>query len=195
LRIIAPADTIIISSKTPKEVILKWGIECAKCGHCCRFGSGYLLDEDIREISKRLGISEDDFKRNYAEEKKRFNTTVFQLKTIKPNARKNYGQCIFFDEGRQCLIHEAKPLYCRITNCKPHCPDVIQWFDLNYTVRRDDPESIRQWNSFLRFKEPIPGGRIEDLVPDSELRVKILGYEIFGEEDLAKFREERANKK
>jgi len=48
----------------------------------------------------------------------------------------------------------------------------------------EDPESIRQWNELIKFREPITGAMLEELVPDPELRLKILTYEIFSGREL-----------
>jgi len=174
----------IISTKTPKEIMIEIGKECQSCGHCCRFGAGYVIDEDIPRIAKHLGIAEDDFIKTYLVEQKRLNSKAYKLKTVKTNSRKRYGRCMFFDEERKCLIHDVKPLYCRIATCADKKGEALQWFDLNMLLNLEDPESIRQWNELLKTLEPITGAMLEEIVPDPELRLKILTYEIFSEKEL-----------
>ena len=42
--------------------VLKIGKECQKCGHCCKFGTGFLAGTDAKKIAKALGIKEDELK-------------------------------------------------------------------------------------------------------------------------------------
>ena len=185
----------IISTKTPREIILELGKECKSCGHCCRFGAGYVIDEDIPRIAKHLGITEDDFKKTYLTELKRLNSRIYKFKTIKRGASKAYGACVFFDEERKCLIHSVKPFYCRIATCSDKKGEALQWFDLNVLLNFDDPESIRQWNELIKSGEPITGAKLEELIPDPELRKKILSYEIFSEDDLKTERQKKKAKR
>jgi Fe-S-cluster containining protein len=185
----------IISTKTPREIMVELGKECRSCGHCCRFGAGYVIDEDIPRIAKHLGITEDDFRKTYLTELKRLNSKVYRLRTIKRGMRKTYGACVFFDEERKCLIHSVKPFYCTIATCGDGKGEALQWFDLNALLNFNDPESIRQWNEFIKSREPITGAKLEDLIPDPELRRKILSYEIFGEDELKSEQEKKKAKR
>ena len=62
--------------------------------------------------------------------------------------------------------------------CKDYGPDLIQWFRLNFILNPHDPEAIRQYSTFLRFNNTIPGGKLEDFVKDKEILNKILNYTI-----------------
>ena len=53
---------------------------------------------------------------------------------------------------------------------------------MNHVVDKDDPEAIRQWAQFLKNNDPIPGGHLEERVPDKEKLRKIMNYEIYKEE-------------
>jgi len=167
---------MLISKKTPKEIVLKLGKECKKCGNCCKYTSGFLVDDDILKIARFLRTTTDELKEKYLEEHEKFNTKILRPKLIK--GTRPYGKCIFYNEQVGCTIHEVKPLHCKIGNCNTYGDDLNQWFMLNYFVNPDDPESIRQWKIFLTQNKPIPGGSLNELVPDENKLKKILNYEI-----------------
>ena len=48
----------------------------------------------------------------------------------------------------------------------------------NYFVNKDDPESIRQWNQYLKTQPTIEGGKLKDLVKNKKRLNKILNYDI-----------------
>ena len=52
----------------------------------------------------------------------------------------------------------------------------LLWFDLNYFMDAEDPQSIREWAIRLNLKPTIPGGNLHELVPDQEKLKKILHY-------------------
>ncbi len=89
---------------------------------------------------------------------------------------KPYGPCVFFDDG--CKIHTVKPLECRIGNCSEYGEELSIWFMLNYQVNVSDPESVRQYAIYLKTRPTIPGGKLEELVPDKEKLGKILDFRI-----------------
>ncbi len=167
---------MLISKKTPKETVLKLGKECKMCGNCCKYTSGFLVDDDITRIARFLRMTTDELKKKYLEEHERFNTKLLRPKLIK--GTKPYGKCIFYNEQVGCTIHEVKPLHCKIGNCNTYGDDLNQWFMLNYLVNPDDPDSIRQWKIFLTQNKSIPGGSLKELVPDEEKLKKILNYNI-----------------
>ncbi len=174
---------MIISKKTPKQVVLKLGQECGEgCNnqsHCCKHGTGFLAEDDAQKISKHLGITEQELKDRFLQEKMMFNTPALKPKT--PKTHKPYGPCIFLDEKNGCTIHEVKPLQCKISSCKDYGYDLLHWFYLNYLVNPNDPKSVREYAEFIKFNEPIPGGRLEELVPDKQRLSKIMSYELFKE--------------
>ncbi|MBI2129902.1 YkgJ family cysteine cluster protein [Candidatus Woesearchaeota archaeon] len=165
---------MVIKRETKTAEILELGkIECGDCDHCCRFGGGYLLPEEIKELSKKLKLSEEEFKKKYLEETEKFNTKLFRFRSIK--IKNNYGPCIFL-ENKKCAIHEFKPLYCRIGTCSKDGEEIVKWFDLNFCVNANDPESIRQYASFLKSNNAVEGGELKDLVKNEEKLKKILSY-------------------
>lgn len=165
-----------ISIKTPLKDILKLAGDCQKCGHCCKYSSGYLVEDDAKKIAKFLEISEKELKEKFLEEGEKYNTKLFRPKLIKKN--KPYGECVFHDEKQGCTIHEVKPLHCEVGNCEEHGEAIHLWFTLNYFVNKTDPESIRQWAAYLKTHHTITGGQLEDLIPDKKLLNKILNFGI-----------------
>ena len=171
-------DFINITRFTPQEQILELGKNCDKSGHCCSFGGGYVLEDDIPKMAEHLGINEDEFKEKYLDEHEKFNTKCYKLKHDKKDG-KPFGPCVFLDENKLCSIHDVKPLHCRVGNCcRMNGEQLSIWFALNHFVDENDPESIRQWATYLKSHPTIPGGELHELVPDKEKLKKILNFEI-----------------
>ncbi len=163
-----------ITRKTPLKEILKLGEDCKKCGHCCKFDSGFLIKEDIQKISKFLNISEEQLKKKYLKEVEKFNTKLFKPKLTK----KPFGRCIFL-HNNLCKIHPVKPLLCKLGTCSEHGENIAIWFTSNYFVNEYDPESIRQWKTYLDSGgKTIPGGKLNELIKDKKILKKILNYEV-----------------
>ena len=164
-----------ITKNTPISEILKLGHDCKQCGHCCSHGSGFLIGEDKKNISKFLRITEEELIKKYLEEKELFNTKLSRPKLKTSN--KPYGECVFLDD-KKCKIHKVKPLQCRVGNCNEHGERLSKWFMLNYLVNKDDPESIRQYAAYLSpGGKTIQGGKLEEIIPDKEKLKKILSFE------------------
>ncbi len=173
-------ETINLSKSTPlKEVLgLSHQCNCDACANGCRYGSGFLADEDIPKIAKHLGITEEVLKKEFLEEVEKFNTKKLRPKILRKS--KQYGKCIFFDEKLKCKIHEAKPLECRISmGCKEYGEQLSLWFMLNHFVNENDAESVRQYAAYLKSGgKTLPGAELESLVPDKEKLRKILSFDI-----------------
>ncbi len=166
---------IRITKDTPLRTLKEAGKDCRMCGSCCTRGAGFLIPDDLPRIARLLQISEKEMKEKYLDEIEMFHTKAFKPKTLKKN--KPYGNCIFHDKEKQCTIHVAKPFQCIITNCGELAEQAIQWLYLNYFVNPDDPESVRQWASFLKHKEwVIEGGNLHELVTDRKRLKQILNY-------------------
>lgn len=164
-----------ITQKTPLSEVLKLGKDCKKCGHCCTNGSGFLIGNDIKNISGFLGMTEREVKEKYLEEKELFNSKLLRPK-LKAKG-KPYGECVFL-ENKKCKINRVKPLQCKVGNCNEYGEQLGIWFMLNYLVDKDDPESIRQYAAYLKSGgKTIEGGKIEDLVQDKDKLRKILNFE------------------
>jgi Fe-S-cluster containining protein len=167
----------MITKNTPLKQVLDIGKECKRCGHCCQYGSGFLAGDDLKNISKFLGIKQEELKEKYLEEIEQFNTKRVRPKLIKKD--KAYGVCVFFDNELGCKIQTVKPLQCRTGNCSTQGEELSIWFTLNYFVNKNDPESIRQFNAYLKSGGKIlPEGSLKDFVPDEKQLKKILSYEV-----------------
>jgi len=164
----------MITKGTSRKEILKLASDCKKCGHCCSYSSGIFLDEDIRRISKHLGMNEDDFREKCLEEVEMFGTLVHKAKLSK--GTKPFGPCSFLKK-RECSIHEVKPLNCLLgSGCHEHGEDMAIWFMLNFLVDPANPESVRQYAQYLKTHRTIRGGKLDELVPDRERLSKMLDY-------------------
>jgi len=167
----------MIKKDTPLKKVLEIGKECERCGHCCNYGSGFLVKEDIKKIAVFLKLNEEELKESCLEEVEKFNTKLFRPHIIKNG--KQYGTCIFFNSEDGCRIQEVKPLQCRIGNCGPYGEALSVWFMLNYFINKNDPESIRQFATYLKSRgKTLPGGTLNDIVPDKKKLKKILSYKI-----------------
>lgn len=173
-------DSIIISKSAPENVAINLGGEC-KCKHCtngCKFGSGIFKKDEEKKLAKHLNISEKELFENYLEEVDLFNTKLFKPKVIKKD--KPYGKCIFFDEETElCQVYPVRPLLCKVATGHEHGEHMYSWFMLNHLVNTEDPESIRQYATYLKFKKTIHGGKLHELIKDKDKLKKILSYEIF----------------
>ncbi len=160
-----------------KEILNLATIKCEKCTHCCEYGSGIVLSEEIKEIAKKHGTTEEEFKIKYLEPHIKFNTKHYRFKTIKKN-NMPYGKCIFLKDNG-CKIHDIKPLHCRVGTCNEHGEDINIWFAINHFVNKYDPESIRQWNTYIKLgNKTIAQSELKDLVSDEEKLKEILDYKI-----------------
>ena len=112
------------------------------------------------------------------EEVEKFNTKLFRPKLLRSGG-KPHGKCTFLIKNG-CSVHVARPTMCKIGNCSEHGEELQLWFTLNHFVNPKDPESIRQFASYLESGgKTLPGGTLEELVPDKNKLRKILSYEIF----------------
>jgi Fe-S-cluster containining protein len=163
-----------------KEILaLAAPCRCNSCNHGCKFGSGALAGDDTKHISKFLGISEEELKENFLEEKELLNRKILKPKLLRGRG-KVHGQCVFYSGEKGCSIHEAKPLECKTSiQCKDYGEDLSVWFMVNHILDVNDPESIRQYAQYIKAGgKIIPGAELENLVPDGERLRKILNYEI-----------------
>lgn len=191
-RVIKKNYTAEIKTSTPLKEILKLAppCKCEACNNGCKFGSGALIVneqlklDDVKNIAKHLNISEEELKLKYLEAIERFNTKTFRPKLIRKRTEEGkelpFGRCIFYDDRIGCKIHEVKPVECKISmGCKDYSEQLSQWFMLNFFVSKKDPESIRQYNAYLKSGgKTLVDGKLQNIIPDKKLLGKILDYEI-----------------
>ena len=174
---------MLISKNTPKEEILK--IDNPNPFNHCLFSSGYVLNEEIKEIADFLGISEEELVNKYLEETERFGRKVHRIKQEKKKINTSegkvelpHGKCAFYDERFGCLLGDKRPLFCKLSNHPLFSKSLIEWFDLNFIVDPQDPQSLREWMTYLKFhnNDVIPGGELESLAPKEKIN-SILKFE------------------
>jgi len=166
-----------ITRSTPLYKIVGLSVDCKRCNHCCRYGSGFLIATDVPKIARQMSLSEEELINNCLEPVTKFNTTLYRPQTIKKG--KKYGTCIFFNAQEGCRIHRVKPLQCKVSSCNENGEDISVWFHLNYFVNPNDPQSIREWKIYLESGgKNIPGGSLQELVPNPEKLKKMLNYEV-----------------
>lgn len=168
--------SVFLTKDTPESVVSRLGNECKQCNYCCSVDSGILFSEDITRIADAMQMPRDEFIRTFLDEHERFNTKCWKLKQLKED-NKPYGKCVLLGE-KGCSVNKAKPKYCRLLSpSSKHGQQLAIWFALNYFVNPDDPESIRQWATYLKTHPTIPGGNLHELVPKQEQLQRILNYE------------------
>ena len=174
-------NKLMITKSTPLKEVLKLAspCQCDSCNHGCKFGSGALAGDDLKNISKFLGLSEEDAKKGFFEETERLNRKMMRPRLVKENNRP-FGRCVFFDDKKGCTIHEVKPLECKTSiQCRDYGEDLSVWFMVNHVLDANDAESIRQYSQYIKSGgKVITGAELEKLVPDKEKLSKILSYEI-----------------
>jgi len=167
-----------IKKDTPLDYVLGLGAGCNKCGKCCSHGSGFVLESEIPKIAATFKLSSEEFKKRFLEEIEIFHTSVFKIKSLKKDS-KPYGPCMFLERDL-CKIHDIKPLHCRIGNCSDDGDDLHTWFILNYCLNIYDPESIRQYDSYVRTGgKVLEGAELEKLFKDKQELKRILSYKRF----------------
>ena len=104
---------------------------CKECeGNCCIGESGYIWvnPTEIKNISKFLGLDEEEFKEKYL-------IKVGYKYSIKEKPYKDGFACIFFENG--CKIYEVRPTQCRtfpfwdyfkdrVDELKRECPGIVE---------------------------------------------------------------------
>ena len=116
---------------TPKQGTQKMeSCNCRGCVSACRNDPGRLVPDDVRKLSRLLGISARDLQNDYlvrvsvannghsahalAPAKIKGRRFVAAPGTTAPDYyAKEAGRCIFLDDHDRCSVHEAKPFECR----------------------------------------------------------------------------------
>ncbi|MBS3107008.1 YkgJ family cysteine cluster protein [Candidatus Woesearchaeota archaeon] len=163
------------SASLPEILQLAPPCSCEDCGHGCTMGSGFLAEGDKEKLAAFLGISVQSLEKEYLEETYLFNKKVWKPKLLREG--KPYGKCVFYENG--CKVHPSKPLQCKVAmGCKEYGEELQLWFMLNHLIDKEDPESVRQFAQYLKAGgKTLPGGELNDLVPDKKQLREILSYE------------------
>ncbi len=96
---------------------MDWSGQCFRCGVCCTRYQVNLSLVEARRISDGLGISWDEFQKDYLDQRW-LGYDSFLL-------RRHNGVCIFLqnagDNGQaSCLVHSSKPTACRLWTPGPY---------------------------------------------------------------------------
>ncbi len=63
--------------------------------------------------------------------------------------------------------------------CKDYGEQLSLWFMLNHFVNENDPESVRQFATYLKSGgKTLEGAELENLVPNKRKLKKILSFEM-----------------
>ncbi len=193
---------MLISKQTPKEEVLKISEKTKQNFEHCKFSSGYVLEEEIKEIAEFLKLDEQELREKCLDSTERFGKKIFRIKQDKKTLKLDkeevelpHGKCIFYDERFGCLLNEKRPLFCKLSNHPLLAKDLIEWFDLNFIIDSEDPTTLREWQVYLDInKDVIPGGKLEEVVPKEKLN-KIINNKIISKSQLKIERlKEEANK-
>lgn len=163
--------TAELSRKTTEKEALERGAHCDRCGHCCQFSSGLMIDGEDSRIAEHLGISPERLREHYLEESVQFNRRMLRPRLIRKGTMP-YGRCIFYDGG--CTINDVKPLHCRIGNCGPDGERLTDWFYINHVIDTDDEQSLKEWHLRTQTGLSLKGAHITELdVPEDVIeRIK-----------------------
>jgi Fe-S-cluster containining protein len=109
--------------------------ECTGCGHCCRWGEGYVwIDEsDIHAMAGHLGLDVLAFARDYV----RRVGTAYSLKELA-----DY-RCVLLDEHERCRVYPVRPTQCR-----------------TYPFWPENVKSARAWHALAKDCPGIDQGRL-----------------------------------
>ncbi len=89
------------------DVFYKDGLRfsCQKCGKCCRIPNGivHLTEKDIERIAEFFDSSLEEIFSRFTHREQKYRVLNELLN----------GDCIFFREGKGCIIYSARPEQCR----------------------------------------------------------------------------------
>lgn len=78
--------------------------DCKMCGHCCHGEGGIVVSPtDLSRLCEHLSMSSEEFIAAYGE----YRNGKLKIRTAESL------DCIFFQAGKGCAVHEAKPDICR----------------------------------------------------------------------------------
>ena len=72
---------------------------CNACNHGCKFGSGFLAEDDAKNIAGFLDIPEENLKKEFLEEIEQFNKKMLRPRLLR-KGNQQHGQCVFYDEQK-----------------------------------------------------------------------------------------------
>lgn len=84
------------------------GCSCEACTECCEREPGWFMPEEVESAAKFMGLSKEEFIKQYCEEHVEDGIIV-----ISPARKKGKTCCIFLTKDKLCEIHEVKPHECK----------------------------------------------------------------------------------
>ena len=141
----------MFSIHDPLEKIKALGSTCSRSNHCCRFGSGFVIESDIVSLAAFLCIDAQTLQENCLEPVLPSARPLLRTKLVREEG-KTYGTCVFFHPRIGCTVHPAKPLHCRIGNCSEQGDALSQWYFANYVGQADDPHYLGNGAHFVQNK-------------------------------------------
>ena len=98
------------AEKTADDIVIEPPVDdsrvfaCTMCSQCCQgVGDIVVSPRDLERITRALNLSAREFEERYGERR----GGKLQIRAGED------GRCVFFREGRGCLVHEGKPDVCR----------------------------------------------------------------------------------
>ncbi len=141
--------------------LLALGSQCNRSNHCCRFGSGFVKESDLKPLAHFLKTDVQTLQDHCLESVTPFGKLQLRTKLVHSD-HQPHGTCIFFNSSMGCTVHEAKPLHCRIGNCGAEGNSLSQWYFANFVIDKKDPQSVLSWKEYLKTHQAIPGATPEE---------------------------------
>jgi hypothetical protein len=162
----------MLTYNTTVENALKLGhpCRCKVCENSCNFGSGVLANGDLAKLAGFFGLSEEKTKETYLEEIEKFGTKRLRPKLLREKDNP-YGRCIFYEKDIGCKVHKVKPLECSIAmGCKSYGEELIIWFDEKHFLDPKNPESLRQYKTYIEAGgKVLPGAELENIASKEQI--------------------------
>ncbi|MBZ5606677.1 MAG: YkgJ family cysteine cluster protein [Acidobacteriia bacterium] len=111
-------------------------IDCTQCANCCRVAEAGIKDRDIETLVKFLGVSPDEFRRDYTQRNQDDELIL----------KRTEAGCVFLKDNL-CTVYEARPRSCatfpnlvrgdgsidsrmwRLIDRAAYCPIVYNWME------------------------------------------------------------------
>jgi len=114
---------------------------CKRCSNCCRLSPGYVFISynDLKNLAIATSLKEKEFINQYC---RVVNIGAFERVSL--IEKKNYD-CIFWENGKGCIVYEHRPLQCR-----------------SFPFWNSNMDSYETWNTLSEY---CPGINTGELIP------------------------------
>ena len=124
-------------------------IDCTKCANCCRVTEIEITERDIEKLCKFLGVSHEEFLRDYTMRAKLDNELIL---------KRDANGCVFL-KGNLCSVYEGRPDNCanfphlvrgsgsiasrmwQFVDRTNYCPIVYNWMEKVKALTKFRPSS------------------------------------------------------